>query len=71
MKSETNTVFSGPIRAVNIGARLLGEALKQQDADTVMLDWRPPKEVHLSPRIREILGKLNDPEPFGEERRNG
>lgn len=58
-KSE-NSIFVSPIRAVNIGAKLLGEALKQQDTDTVLLDWRPPKQVVLSPRIKEILDKIDE-----------
>ncbi len=53
-----NSIFTAPVKAVNIGAKLLGEALKQQDVETIQLDWRPPKEVHLSPRIMEILRKL-------------
>ncbi len=51
-------IFSEPIRAVNIGARLLGDALVSQKADVVMIDWHPPKEVHLSPEILKILEKM-------------
>ena len=51
-------IFDSPIRAVNIGARLLGEALEQQKADVVMIDWRPPKVVELNPEILKILEKM-------------
>ena len=49
-------IFFDPIRAVNIGARLL--ALESQKADVVMIDWHPPKEVKLSPEILKILEKM-------------
>ena len=58
MDEKRDRIFTSPIKAVNIGAGLLGEALKQQKVDTIMLDWRPPKQVILSDRIREILSKL-------------
>ena len=51
-------IFAVPIHAVNIGARLLGEALEQQEVDVMNLNWRPPKEVHLSHEILEILEKM-------------
>ena len=51
-------IFFDPIRAVNIGERLLGEALESQKADVVMIDWHPPKEVKLSPEILKILEKM-------------
>ena len=54
---KTGIIFD-PIRAVNIGARLLGEALESQKADVVMIDWHPPKEVKLSPEILKILEKM-------------
>lgn len=50
--------FYLPVHAVNIGARLLGEALEQQKIDVVILNWKPPIEVHLSQRIQEILDKM-------------
>lgn len=55
---KENSIFNSPVHAVNIGARLLGEALEQQETDVVILNWRPPVEVHLSPRILEILEKM-------------
>ena len=58
MNEKKDRIFSSPIKAVNIGAGLLGDALKQQKVDTIMLDWRPPKQVILPERIREILEKL-------------
>lgn len=58
MGENENRIFTQPIKAVNIGAKLLGEALKQQEVDTVQLDWRPPRKVQLSERIKEILEKL-------------
>lgn len=51
-------IFFEPIRAVNIGARLLGEALESLKTDVVMIDWHPPKEVNLSPEILKILKKM-------------
>ena len=42
----------------SFGLTLLGDALRQQQTETVQIDWRPPKEVNLSPRILEILSKL-------------
>ena len=56
--AEKGRIFDSPVKAVNIGASLLGEALREQEVDTVMLDWRPPKQVILPDRIREILEKL-------------
>lgn len=53
-----DSIFTAPVKAVNIGVKLLGDALKEQKVDTVTIDWRPPKEVHLPPRIAEILSKL-------------
>ena len=58
MAEDTGRIFDHPIKAVNIGADLLGEALKKQEVDTVMLDWRPPRQVVLPERIKEILDKL-------------
>ncbi|MGI6634638.1 MAG: hypothetical protein ACOX7B_05655 [Christensenellales bacterium] len=58
MTEKKDRIFTHPIKAVNIGARLLGEALKQQKVDTIMLDWHPPKQVALSDRIKEILDQL-------------
>ncbi|MBQ7182411.1 MAG: hypothetical protein IJR97_00355 [Clostridia bacterium] len=58
MAEDTGRIFTHPVKAVNIGADLLGEALKQQEVDTVMLDWRPPRQVVLPERIKEILDKL-------------
>ncbi len=58
MDEKKGRIFNSPIKAVNIGAGLLGDALKQQKVDTVMLDWRPPKQVVLPDRIKEILSKL-------------
>ena len=56
--TETNIILNTPIKAVNIGLSLLGDALKQQEIETVQIDWRPPKDVNLTPRIQEILSKL-------------
>jgi hypothetical protein len=56
--TETNIILNTPIKAVNIGLSLLGDALKQQEIETVQIDWRPPKDVNLAPRIQEILSKL-------------
>lgn len=53
-----NSIFTSPIHAVNIGVELLGDALKQQEVDSLQLRWHPPKEVHLSARILEILSKM-------------
>lgn len=51
-------ILNTPIKAVNVGLTLFGDALKQQAIETVQVDWRPPEDVVLSPRIREILSKL-------------
>jgi len=56
--TENVNILNTPIKAVNIGLTLLGDALRQQQTETVQIDWRPPKEVNLSPRILEILSKL-------------
>lgn len=55
---KERSIFTQSIKAVNIGARLLGEALRQQEVDTIHLNWRPPKQVHLSPEIKKILDKM-------------
>ena len=55
---KDNSILTSPVHAVNIGARLLGEALEQQKIDVVILNWKPPIEVHLSQRIQEILDKM-------------
>ncbi len=55
---KEQSIFTQNIRVVNIGARLLGEALQQQEVDTIHLNWHPPKEVHLSPEILKILDKM-------------
>ena len=55
-----NALMNHPIKAVNIGLELLCKGLRDQEVDTVSIAWRPPKEVHLSPRIREILNKIDD-----------
>ncbi len=55
---KDNSIFTSPVHAVNVGARLLGEALEQQKIDVVILNWKPPIEVHLSQRIQEILDKM-------------
>ena len=55
---KETSIFNTTIRAVNIGARLLGEALQQQKTDVVMLNWHPPKEVKLSPEILKIQKKM-------------
>ena len=57
-----NNIFNTPVKAVNIGAALLGEALQEQGIDVVMLDWRPPKEVDLPQRVRDILRALEESE---------
>ncbi len=64
MKAEK--LLHEPIRAVNIGLTLLGDALLQQETDAVSIAWRPPRKVSLSPRIAEILRKMDD-EPKGSE----
>ena len=53
-----NDILSQPIKAVNIGLELLGQALKDQQVDTVVISWKPPRQVHLSPRIQEILDQI-------------
>ena len=53
-----NSIFNRPVKAVNIGAELLGEALKAQGIDVIQLGWKPPKAVCLNPRILEILSKM-------------
>lgn len=55
---DDHQILGQTIRAVNIGARLLGEALEQQSVDVINLNWRPPKEVHLSEEILKILEKM-------------
>ena len=55
---ERHTIFSEPLRAVNIGARLLGEALSEQDVDVIHLNWHPPRKVCLSSDILAILEKM-------------
>ncbi len=57
-----NNIFNSPIKAVNIGAALLGEALQEQGIDVIMMDWRPPKVVNLPDRVREILRVLEENE---------
>ena len=61
MKAEN--LLNEPIRAVNIGLQLLYDALRQQEADTVSIAWRPPRQVKLSPRILEILKKMEQERP--------
>ncbi len=61
MKAEE--LLHGPVRAVNIGLTLLHDALIQQEADTVSIAWKPPRQVRLSPRILEILQKLEEERP--------
>ena len=51
--TETNIILNTPIKAVNIGLSLLGDALKQQEIETVQIE-----DVNLAPRIQEILSKL-------------
>lgn len=54
------SIFTTPVKAVNIGATLLGDALRAQQVDVVEIDWRPPKPVQLSPRILKILEELEE-----------
>ena len=35
-------LFSGPVIAINVGARDFGEALEQQGVQVVYVDWAPP-----------------------------
>lgn len=58
MKAED--ILYQPIKAVNLGLDLLGEGLNQQETDTVVISWRPPRQVKLSPRVAEILSKIED-----------
>lgn len=51
-------IFTEPIRAVNIGTRLLGEALEQQKTNIIYLNWRPPREVQLSAEVLRILERM-------------
>lgn len=55
---EKHSIFSEPLHAVNIGAHLLGEALRQQEADVINLSWHPPRKVNLSEDILAILEKM-------------
>ena len=59
---KANAILHEPLRVVNIGLTLLEDALKQQDVDTVNISWRPPRQVTLSPRILEILSKMEPEE---------
>ena len=59
---NANDILHQPLRAVNIGLSLLEQALNQQDVDTVNIAWRPPRQVNLSPRILEILSKMEPEE---------
>ena len=52
------SILNSPIKAVNIGAKLLGDALRDQEVEVIHIDWRPPKIVVLDPRIAEILDQL-------------
>ena len=57
-----NDIFTAPIKAVNIGAVLLGEALQEQGIDVVTLDWKPPKTINLPKRVEDILRALEESE---------
>ena len=50
----------------NESTDLLCDALLQQDTDAVSIAWRPPKKVDFSPRVAQILRKMDD-EPKGSE----
>lgn len=53
-------LLDGPILAVNIGLELLGQALREQQVDTAVINWRPPRQISLSPRIMEILSQIDE-----------
>ena len=59
---KAKAILHEPLRVVNIGLTLLEDALKQQDVDTVNISWRPPRQINLSPRILEILSKMEPEE---------
>ena len=57
---RAQALLDGPILAVNIGLELLGQALQEQQVDTAVISWRPPRQVSLSPRILEILSQIEE-----------
>ncbi len=55
-----NSIFNSPIKAVNIGAQLLGDALKAQETDTVMINWRPPRKTQINTGMKAFLDRIAD-----------
>jgi hypothetical protein len=54
------TVFTEPLRVINIGLELFAEDLAAAGVEVVHLDWRPPAGGN--PRLAALLARLEDDE---------
>ena len=66
--TETNIILNTPIKAVNIGLSLLGDALKQQEIETVQIDWRMSTLLHVFRRFSASWSECNEND-YGTESR--
>jgi hypothetical protein len=55
---NSNNILDVELKVVNIGSEIFSQALKDQNADVIQLDWSPPRVVVLSKRISEIMDKM-------------
>ena len=51
-------ILNSELKVLSIGSDIFAQALKDQRADVIQLDWSPPKVVVLDKRISDILEKM-------------
>lgn len=56
-----DTLFSQPLRVINLGLELFALELQAAGVTVVHVDWRPPAGGDL--RLAELLARLDDDEP--------
>jgi len=56
--TQRMTVFTEPLRVINIGIEMFAEDLKLAGVEVVQLDWRPPTSGN--PRLATLLARLED-----------
>jgi hypothetical protein len=53
---ETNALFKGNLKVINVGVKHFADSLKAQGATTRQVNWRPPADRQLSAILRRIAG---------------
>ncbi len=55
METQIGELLSGPVIVINLGLKLFGASLEQQQVEVVQVDWSPPAGGD-----QEIMDLLDD-----------